>query len=1069
MAETNETMSEAEAMHELAKQMWERYFKQRAIDELLNHSLDGYKATVSRNNGDGTLTVVRPFDNNSMTLRCPPALASQARMGDQVLVVSLGEMSNSFILCGTDMQGLGDWGEKVRLLDFSNIEELETFLIETENDVTETYTVTRDSHGRIVTIEDEDGFDTYVQWPEFTLTPADKIGYDNTDSGAQATNVQEALDELFAGGGGGGGPELSDDDPLMDGDTPSPGTSVKASRADHRHQTDNSRASAAALTSHVQNTGNPHNVTAAQAGAMPSTATLDDIPNGTTYAKPTAAQVAQIGTNETDIDTIEGKIPSAASTTNQLADKAFVTDAITQGTAIFRGSFASKAALLAVAWQTTDPNAANYVSNNDYAVVLDDETQNDECWRYIYVTGTGWTPQYRINESPLTQAQLDALNSGATAAIISSVADKLDKTGDGKDVTATFTAASTRANISTGEKLSVLFGKIAKWFSDLGTAAWRAATGSITSGSTALVESGAVYTGLAGKVDSKWYSGENLIDNWYFVGGGTGPGVFPINQRHITGNSSGYAFDRWRPSTGTNFSWSLVAEGLKFVNNGSTAYACPQDLSDASMLLGKRVCYSILTTTGLYKNTGVLPSTFNNSGGQISVSDGTNVIGQLYVSSSTIQVRLRSAANSGTITFVAAKLELGTEQTLAHQENGVWVLNEIPDYEEELIKCQTSTADPSDTYANKTLSVNVTNRNLLDNWYFMQSQVRGGQLPINRRGLTTLSTLQAYFIDRWATFDGAGSVSISSSGLSITGGTSWFRFGQQIPLWKIEGFQITISVLIDSITSGGTFGLGLGESSGYIVNNYGMSGIGQIAATSAGLYSVTGIPVHNSSGNINDLANCLFRITQGATAVIKAVKLEYGSQQTLAHQENGAWVLNEIPDYNEELIKCETNQGTTDTYANKAIATEQQIAYVETGTTTSRAYSVGEYFCWNGLLYLVTTAISRGGTIVPGTNCVAPPAGGINDLANVITYINGNSSITLNVPYFAAGLIATARSTTGHASLAFVTAAAVVPLVTSASITYSLSNSVLTISNSTANPINLYIFNFSNAIRITVN
>lgn len=727
MDESPETMSEAEAMHELAKQMWERYFKQRAVDELLNHSLDGYKATVDTNNGDGTLTVVRPFDNNSMTLKCPPALARKARSGDQVLVVSLGEMSNSFVLCGTDMSGFGsgDAGERVRLLDFSDIEELETFLIETENDVTETYTVTRDSHGRIVTIEDEDGFDTYVQWPEFTLTPADKIGYDNTDSGSSATNVQEAIDELFAGGGG-GGPELSDDNPVMDGATPSPGTSAKASRADHRHETDSSRASAAALASHVQNTSNPHGVTAAQAGAIPNTATLDDIPNGTTYAKTTAAQVAQIGTNQTNIGTIEGKIPSAASQSNQLADKAFVTDAITQGTAIFRGSFASRAALLAVAWQTTDPDAPYFVSNNDYAVVLDDETQNDECWRYIYVTGTGWTSQYRINESPLTQAQLDALNSGATAAIISSVADKLDKTGDGKDVIATFTVAAARANISTGEKLSVLFGKIAKWFADLGTAAFRAATGSITSGSTALVESGAVYTGLAGKQNKITASGilkgdgaggvsaavagtdyqapltfdatptanstnpvqsggvyddvrtrvpvyglgKNLIDNWYFVGGGTGPGVFPVNQRHITGSSTGYAFDRWKLY---GDSWSLVADGVKFENSSSTNYASPQELSNAVELLGKRVTYSILTTSGLYKNTGVLPSTFNNSGGQISVSDGTKIIGQLYVTSSTIQARLRSAANSGAITFVAVKLELGTEQTLAHQENGAWV------------------------------------------------------------------------------------------------------------------------------------------------------------------------------------------------------------------------------------------------------------------------------------------------------------------------------------------------------------------------------------------------------------
>ena len=39
-------------------------------------------------------------------------------------------------------------------------------------------------------------------------------------------------------------------------------------------------------------------------------------------------------------------------------------------------------------------------------------------------------------------------------------------------------------------------------------------------------------------------------------------------------------------------------------------------------------------------------------------------------------------------TIRAVKLELGTEQTLAHQENGVWVLNEIPDYGEQLRRCQ---------------------------------------------------------------------------------------------------------------------------------------------------------------------------------------------------------------------------------------------------------------------------------------------------------------------------------------------------------------------------------------------
>lgn len=53
------------------------------------------------------------------------------------------------------------------------------------------------------------------------------------------------------------------------------------------------------------------------------------------------------------------------------------------------------------------------------------------------------------------------------------ISGKLDKTGDGSNVTAAFTTASSRTNISTGEKLSVLFGKIAKWFSDLGSLAFK--------------------------------------------------------------------------------------------------------------------------------------------------------------------------------------------------------------------------------------------------------------------------------------------------------------------------------------------------------------------------------------------------------------------------------------------------------------------------------------------------------------------------------------------------------------------------------------------------------------------
>ncbi len=50
--------------------------------------------------------------------------------------------------------------------------------------------------------------------------------------------------------------------------------------------------------------------------------------------------------------------------------------------------------------------------------------------------------------------------------------DKVDKTGDVSNTTAAFTQAADRTNIRTGEKMSAIFGKIAKWFADLKTVAF---------------------------------------------------------------------------------------------------------------------------------------------------------------------------------------------------------------------------------------------------------------------------------------------------------------------------------------------------------------------------------------------------------------------------------------------------------------------------------------------------------------------------------------------------------------------------------------------------------------------
>lgn len=66
-------------------------------------------------------------------------------------------------------------------------------------------------------------------------------------------------------------------------------------------------------------------------------------------------------------------------------------------------------------------------------------------------------------------------------------------------------------------------------------------------------------------------------------------------------------------------------------------------------------------------------------------------------------------------------------------------------------------------------------------------------------------------------------------------------------------------------------------------------------------------------------------------------------------------------------------------------ANETEIAYVETGSTASRAYSIGEYFCWGGLLYRAKTAIASGASFTVGANCEQVPEGIGNSIQAIST------------------------------------------------------------------------------------
>lgn len=132
----------------------------------------------------------------------------------------------------------------------------------------------------------------------------------------------------------------------------------------------------------------------------------------------------------------------------------------------------------------------------------------------------------------------------------------------------------------------------------------------------------------------------NLLINWYFGN--------PVNQRDVGGtiSSAGYFLDRWK----------LVSGSVTIGTDGITLNGTMQQVLETAP--PGTVTASALTPAGV----GEVVPTYDSANKTVTVTAAGKKL-------------------------VAVKLELGTEQTLAHQENGVWVLNEIPDYGEELTKC----------------------------------------------------------------------------------------------------------------------------------------------------------------------------------------------------------------------------------------------------------------------------------------------------------------------------------------------------------------------------------------------
>ena len=164
----------------------------------------------------------------------------------------------------------------------------------------------------------------------------------------------------------------------------------------------------------------------------------------------------------------------------------------------------------------------------------------------------------------------------------------------------------------------------------------------------------------------------NLLDNWYFGN--------PVNQRGQTSyTGTRYGIDRWKLDVGESVT---IDNGLNLVKANSFI---GQYFDDFDKFVGRQLVGSVLMSDGnLYTGTYIYNGILNQ--GQILFAN--SIIG-MYIqklASALTQVEFNTAIDN--VKILAAKLEPGSQQTLAHKEYGDWVLNEIPKFGDQLAECQ---------------------------------------------------------------------------------------------------------------------------------------------------------------------------------------------------------------------------------------------------------------------------------------------------------------------------------------------------------------------------------------------
>lgn len=231
-----------------------------------------------------------------------------------------------------------------------------------------------------------------------------------------------------------------------------------------------------------------------------------------------------------------------------------------------------------------------------------------------------------------------------------------------------------------------------------------------------------------------------------------------------------------------------------------------------------------------------------------------------------------------------------------------------------------------------------TRPNLLDNWYFGR--------PVDQRGGYVVYAGANLYSDASCTTI-AGQVSggpyaaraISAICVSFTSNATYYckigdtgvvrgytgAFVHTIDRWQLGDGSISFSVVADGIVVKGgnaantdyiftrverlpvgkyTFSVLFADNTANVVLTTRLTDISVVPAVesreASGVLALTWDQPEEFDQN-----HAYFRIHVPGSAKILAAKLELGSTQTLAHREGDRWVLNEVPEYGEQLRRCQ--------------------------------------------------------------------------------------------------------------------------------------------------------------------